>query len=116
MTWARAAIAGGLLVLAAAFAFGTEPVSSTSVAHQRYVCDSVLPASWLVAGTPDPAPVKPQSGQDRRAAAQCHAIVQRNRILMWGAIGVGGVVALVGWTALRERDRSVLARRAPVRA
>ena len=89
--WARVALVGGLLVLLAAFAVGTEDHRSTVVAGQSYDCGAAIPASWLVSGTPDLTP------------AACGPVIRQSRVLVVGAMGVGGLVALVGWTAIRRR-------------
>ena len=91
MVWARVAIVGGLLVLVAAFAFGTEARSSTVVAGQTYDCGAASSASWLVSGTPDLAP------------AACEPVNRQSRLLVVGAMGLGGLLALGGWAAVRRR-------------
>ena len=100
---AKAAIAGGFLIALAGFAVGVDP-GSTSVGRLTFSCDSAIPGSWLVSGTQDQSTPPPESrtGLERQVEAQCRAVVQRRRLLTWGGLGVGGFVALVGWTALRE--------------
>ena len=103
MVWAKTALAGGLLVVLAAFAFGTEHHRSTLVMGHDVDCGAAISASWLVAGTPDPG-LDPGPGatvEDRRAAAACSPVVRQSRVVILGAMGVGGLVALVGWTGLR---------------
>jgi hypothetical protein len=94
MVWARGALVSGLLVLLAAFAVGTEVDRSTVVAGQSYDCGAAIPASWLVSGTPGSAP------------AACGPVIRQSRVLVMGAMGVGGLVALVGWSAVRRRSEA----------
>ena len=51
MVRSRAALAVGLLVVLAAFAYGTEVGSSTTVAGSRVDCGPAISASWLVLAT-----------------------------------------------------------------
>ena len=93
-------------MVCAAFAVGTEHQSSTVVQGQSYICGPSISASWLVSGTPDlmsPAPAA--SAQPRRGVAECRSVLRRSRALVVTSIGVGGVLALVGWTGvLRRRE------------
>jgi len=114
--WAKALIVGGLLLVGATFAVvegdlrpphSVESSPRTSVGHRTYECASVIPASWLVAGTAvSPAP-GPRTAVERRAAARCATAVHRARVVMWGFMGAGALAVLIGWTALRERDESL---------
>jgi hypothetical protein len=106
--WAKALIVGGLLLVGATFAVST---GDLHLAHRPHAsaqhgdgCANLIPASWLVAGTAG-APARPaRTPAQRRAAARCAAIVHRDRMVMWGVLGLGGLAVLVGWTALRERN------------
>jgi hypothetical protein len=91
MVWARVALVSGLLVLLAAFAVGTEQQRSTVVDGQVQACGPAISASWLVSGTPD-----------SRGAA-CGPVIRESRWLLGAAMGVGGLLVLVGWTAPRRR-------------
>lgn len=95
MTWARAALTGGLLVLLATFAVGTERELTTTVDGRTESCGAAIPVSWLVAGTPD-----------HRSPA-CAPVVGRSRVLVLTGMGAGGLLALVGWTGVSTR-REVL--------
>jgi hypothetical protein len=91
MVWARLALVGGLLVLVAAFAVGTEQHRSTVVAGQSYDCGAAISGSWLMSGTPDLAP------------SVCGSVIRQSRVLVVGTMGVGGLLALAGWSAIRRR-------------
>lgn len=117
MNWAKAALAGGLLLLLAAFAVGTEHELRTSVAGQAQDCGPAISASWLVPGTPDlTQPGSSASDGDRRAAALCGPVVHESRRLIVTLMGVGGLLALAGWTALDTRGRAVRRPLAPAPA
>jgi cytochrome c-type biogenesis protein CcmH/NrfG len=104
MTWAKAALAGGLLVLFTAFAIGTENGLSTSVMGQTQDCGPAISASWLVSGTPDQAqPGSAASDDQQRAAPACGPVIREARVIMLTIVGVGGLFALVGWTAVSAR-------------
>lgn len=110
MTWAKAALTGGLLVLLATFAIGTENQLSTLVMGQTQDCGPSISASWLVSGTPDRAqPGLATTDGERRAATTCGPVIREARVLLLTIMGVGGLLALVGWTALSTR-REVLPR------
>ena len=103
MIWAKAALAGGLLVLLAAFAIGTENQLSTLVMGQTQDCGPSISASWLVSGTPDPAtqPGSAANSDQRRVAAACGPVLRESRVLVLVTMGVGCLLALLGWTAIR---------------
>ena len=103
MTWAKAALAGGLLLLFVGFGFGTQP-GSTSVDKVTYRCDAAVRATWLVAGTNVGGSARGQSStaDERKVDAACGTVVHRERVLLWSMLGVGGLLALGGLTALRE--------------
>ena len=108
MVWAKAALAGGLLVLLAAFAIGTENGLSTSVMGQTYDCGPTISAAWLVSGTPDQTrPGSAATDDEQRAAAACRPVIHESRVLILTMVGAGGLLALVGWTALSTRGEAV---------
>lgn len=92
----------GLVMLVLGFAVGSEP-GGLSVSHQSSACHSVISTSWF---TSEPGPgstsTTPTTPYERRVEARCDRVEVRNRWLTWGALGVGGVLALVGWTMVRE--------------
>jgi hypothetical protein len=106
MRWAKAALAGGLLVLLAGFAIGTENQLSTSVGGQTQDCGPSISASWLVSGTPDRATQAGSAATDdeQRAAAACRPVVHDSRVRIVTIMGMGGLLALVGWTAIRPPE------------
>ena len=65
MVGAKVALAGGLLLLLAAFGLGTQP-RSASVRHVPYDCGATIAASWLAPGSPDLTP-GPAAPADERA-------------------------------------------------
>src|SRR5690242_452832 len=90
MLRSRAALAAGILVVLAAFAYGVEATSSTTVGGQQVSCGPAISASWLVSGTPGgPSPA-------------CGPVVQRARVGVLSTMAAGALLALVGWTALLE--------------
>jgi hypothetical protein len=93
----------GLVALAVAFGVGVESTSSTVVAGHRYGCGTVIPASWLVAGSPTLVTATPSTDLGRRVATACGRELQHDRTVLWVLVVLGGVVAVAGWTALRER-------------
>jgi len=104
MKWAQAALAGGLLVLLAAFAIGTEHDLSTSVMGQTRECGPAISASWLVSGSPDKAgPGLVGTGP----ATACGPTIRTSRVLVLTVMGAGGLLALVGWTAMSTRREDV---------
>lgn len=112
MLRARAALAVGILVVLAAFAWGTENDTAAMVADKNLDCGPAISASWLVAGTPD----RTSGGEvattvdERRVAAGCGAAVQRARAGVLSTMAAGALLALVGWTAHRDpRERRTLA-------
>ena len=117
MIWAKAAVAAGVLVLLATFAIGTENELSTPVMGQPHDCGPSISAPWLVSGTPGQPRTGPAAPDDeQRAAAACEAVVHRSRVLLMTSMGVGGLLALVGWTALVTRRRHVPGTVTPARA
>lgn len=105
MLRARLVLAVGVLLWTGGFAVGTEPRSAT-VGGREVSCGTPLPVSWLVPGATAPTEGAPGSTAAERRA--CHASVVEGRWLSGGALGLGALVALVGWTAGRELgDRPV---------
>jgi hypothetical protein len=117
MVWAKVAFAGGLFLLFAAFAFGTEDQRSTSQMEQSYDCGNSISASWLEPGTPDQTlnPGPGATADERRAADACRAVIHRSRVMILTTMGVGGLLALVGLTAIRERRDPKPGQLTPVR-
>ena len=108
MIWAKAALAGGLLVLLAAFAVGTENDLSTSVTGQTLGCGPPISASWLVSGTPDRVqPGSAATDEEQRAARACGPVIRESRLLVLTTMGVGSLLALLGWTAISTRREAV---------
>jgi hypothetical protein len=108
MIWAKAALAGGLLVLLAAFAIGTENQLSTSVMGQTQDWGPSIPASWLMSGTSAQARLGSAATHDeRRAAAACRSVIRESQVLIVASMGMGCLLALVGWTAIRMRGQVV---------
>jgi hypothetical protein len=107
MVWARVVLAGGLLLLVAAFGFGTQP-RSVPVDDQTYDCGAAIAASWLVPGTPDHtlSPGPAATADQRRTAAACNPVIHQSRVAILAAMGMGGLLVLVGWAAIRERRTS----------
>lgn len=97
MNWARSALAAGLLVLCAGFGLGVQPVSA-SLEGQTFSCGTALPTSWLVSGSRAPASTLLEPQQQA-----CAAELREARALAWSLLGVGAVLGLVGWTAVREQ-------------
>lgn len=108
MRWAKAALTGGLLVLLATFAIGTENDLSTPVMGETQDCGPSISASWLVSGTPDRARLTSTTTEDeRRAARACEPVIHESRVLMLTMMGAGGLIALVGWTVMVTRREPV---------
>lgn len=107
MTWAKAALAGGLLVLFATFGIGTENTLSTTVMGQTQDCGPSIPGSWLMSGTDQVPVLTTPTSDERRVAAACSPVVRESRVLLLTISGVGGLLALVGWTAISTRSDTV---------
>jgi hypothetical protein len=105
--WAKAVLAGGLMLLLVGFGLGVED-TATSVNGQPHSCGRPIPLSWLdPSAGPGPLsrPVKTEHG--RRVQAACQDTVEQARVRSWGTLGLGGLLFVVGWTALRERDERI---------
>jgi hypothetical protein len=108
MIWAKVSLVGGLLVLVAAFAIGTENGLSASVMGQTHDCGPSLSASWLVSGTPDQAqPGSTATGDEQSAASACRPVIHESRVWTLTIMGAGALLALVGWTASSTRGEAV---------
>ena len=109
---------GGLLVVLAAFAVGTENQRSTMVMGHIEGCGPSISASWLVSGTPDRTlnPGSAATPDERRTAAACSPVIRESRALLVATMGLGGLLALVGWTAMRERPEAKPRQVAPAQA
>jgi hypothetical protein len=103
MTWAKAALTGGLLVLLATFGIGTENALSTSVRGQTQHCGTAIPPSWLMSGADYEEPGSVATDDEKRAETACGPVVHESRVLVFTIMGVGGLLALVGWTAISTR-------------
>jgi hypothetical protein len=88
--FAPVALGLGLVLLLGGFAAGSEPVREAGTS-----CGSVLHV-----GTPAAGPSGSPAG--RACAERRDGVV---RLAVWGAMAVGGALALVGWTASREDGR-----------
>jgi hypothetical protein len=107
MIWAKAALAGGLLVLLAAFATGTENTLSTTVIGQTQDCGPSIPGSWLMSGTDQAPALTAPTSDERRVAAACSPVLRESRVPLLTILGVGGLLVLVGWTAVSTRSDAV---------
>ena len=101
MAWAKAALTGGLLVLLTTFGVGTETMLSTSVMGQTQYCGTPIPTSWLMSGTDyRRQPGSATTDDEKRAATACGPVVHQSRAVVLAIMGLGGLLALVGWTAI----------------
>lgn len=118
MIWAKAAVVGGLLVVFAAFAAGTENRLSAPVMGQTQDCGAAISASWLVSGTPDQAwdQDAATAGDEQRAAAACGHVIHESRVVILTTMGMGGLLAIVGWTASRTRGDAKPTKMTPIHA
>lgn len=114
MLWAKAAIAGGLLVLVAGFGLGTQP-RSAPVGDQTFYCGAAISSSWLVSGTPGQTQNEgpKASADDRRAAAACRAT---SRVVIFSGMGLGALLVIVGWSVVVDAGRPETRRMVPSRA
>lgn len=103
--WAQGAVICGAVLLAAGFGLGVEPAEAR-LGQQAYSCATAIPLSWLEPGAPA---VPAASGTDtvtkQQVKVECGAATDRRRTLAWSTLSVGFLVALVGWTTLRESGR-----------
>ena len=90
----------GLAVLVLGFAVGSEP-ATVPVNDQAYACASVIPTSWF---TSDDGSNSTATPPPRRLEPRCDRVELRSRLLTWGALGIGGLLVLTGWTVVREDD------------
>ncbi|MDR7251055.1 multisubunit Na+/H+ antiporter MnhC subunit [Nocardioides sp. BE266] len=99
MGWAKVALVSGVLVVLGAFGVGTEVSRSATMADHVQHCGSAISASWLVSGTPE-VTTHPDA-EERAAAAACAPVIRQSQLLVLTAIGLGGLLAVLGATALR---------------
>jgi hypothetical protein len=104
--WAKVAVVGGLVLVLAGFGLGVEP-SSVTVDGHTYSCGSAIPQSWLMAGAEPGQPERHATARERRQAAACDAATRGRDVSTLGMLALGSLLALVGWTALRERGLPV---------
>jgi hypothetical protein len=108
-------------MLLVGFCLGVDTPVSATVAGQVHHCDDVIPPGMLVSGQPTGPDTR--THQERRLAAQvraaCRPVERRAEWAVWGALGLGGLVLLAGWTAVREREHEAelaIRRTAPAEA
>ncbi len=111
----KVAVAVGLTLLLLGFAMGTwQP--STSVDGASVLCHPAIDLTRLpfneVGAGPGEATRAP-TARVRREVAACQDATMHLQVMTWTAITIGGLLALGGWTALRERS---VDRRQPVGA
>lgn len=112
MVWARVALVSGLLLLAVAFAFGTEKQHSTSGTDN---CGTAISASLLVTGTPDQilTPGLGATTDQRQTAAACAPVIQEARVIVLTTMGAAGLLALAGLAGILEQRESDVRRVEP---
>lgn len=105
--WAKVVLAGGLMLMLVGFGLGVEG-TSTSVNGQPHGCGRPIPLSWLDPSA-DPRPLSRPAITEhaRRVQEACQGALGDARVRTWGALGLGGLLFVVGWTALRERDERI---------
>ncbi|WP_107765618.1 hypothetical protein [Nocardioides terrigena] len=108
---------GGLLVVLLAFSVGTEHQRSTQVMGRTHRCGAAISASWLVSGTPDTASnaTRAADAQPGEAAA-CGRVIRQSRVVLLTTMGIGGLMALAGWTRILARREVEPPESAPVHA
>lgn len=119
MSWSKVSVVLGLLLLASGFCLATDTPISAKVDGQRYHCADVLDPGSLVSGRAESQEASldgrtPEVRRHRvRIAAACSPLERGAQWAVWGGIGLGGLVLVTGWTALRERehDEHIAARR-----
>jgi hypothetical protein len=101
----RVAVALGIVLLLIGFAIGTwQP--STSVDGRSVLCTSAIDLTRLPFNDQGVGPLesaKAPSALARQDATACHKTTLPTRLITWIALIVGGLTALAGWTAIRER-------------
>lgn len=108
MNGARVVVACGVLVLLLGFGIGTERTLSVDAAGAAYDCGSAIPAWSLVTGTRAPGDGPGTAGTEQRARAEaCAPVLREARLWVAAVMGLGGAVALVGWSrAARQPSRT----------
>jgi hypothetical protein len=105
--WAKVVLAGGLMLLLTGFGLGVEG-TATSVNGQPHGCGRPIPMSWLDPSADPGAHSRPATTEHgRRVQAACQDAVEEARVRSWGALGLGGLLFVLGWTALRDRDERI---------
>jgi hypothetical protein len=107
MTKAKVAVVLGLLLLALGYTLGTtlSTAGSVTVAGESHVCGGGFPARWLDSGQGSPGPdtrTAAERSLDAAVAKACAPRETRSRWLLWGTLGLGGLLLLSGWTVARE--------------
>lgn len=102
MRRSRAALVVGLLVVLVAFAYGTETRAEGTLDGRRLDCGPAISASWLVSGTDSTRIAVLVTAAESDVMAACDTVVQRARIGVLSTMTAGALLALVGWTAMRE--------------
>ena len=87
-----------------AFSVGTEHQRSTHVTGRTHACGAAISAPWLVSGTPDAARTRGHAADAQPGeAAACGRVIRQSRVVLLTTMGMGGLVALVGWTTILAR-------------
>lgn len=94
-----------MVLLAAGFGLAVDPVEARA-GQQTFSCATAIPLSWLESGaTPVPAASGTGTVTKQEVKVECGAATDRRRALVWFSLSLGSLVALVGWTTLRESGR-----------
>lgn len=105
MSKATVAVTLGVVLLLIGFAVGTwKP--STSVDGVPVSCGSAIEVTRLPyndVGAARPESAGTLTARARREETACEDAELSARLVTWTALGLGGLVALAGWTAMRQR-------------
>jgi hypothetical protein len=112
VSWTRAAVVAGLLLLCVGFWFGVES-RTTTLDGREIGCEQTIPLGWLMSGADDGGSPGAGTAQERRVEARCEATGTGRALLTWGLVGGGGLLALAGWTVARDREESLTPPRHP---